>query len=396
MRNSTSSGSSARAVHDVIPLLPLTARRPVGKDGKPSKAVRVMAQWYGELHSTVSRCTHGLAWKACDVCRSWRLRAWRVGQELQGPEAKPPRVARTPRSERGPTVHGLDRKSPPPTSADSKRVKRAARKADAQAAFRRLAGLPDPEPIPEPIARPASRPASVPRPPTPTPAQPRIARAVSQTATALPQRAASRHLTKRPWSTARLVAAVTEGWFERDALALFMYMDSRDLVLDFKDGHPDAVAEVLAWFRGTMGGLSRELRTRGCRYIVATPRHTVGPARASAEELCARLAAQLPALEHLPGALVRTRAVTSGYPDGQRSTEARHMATIRYAGPDLGPHPGGTILFDDVYTSGATSRACRSVIARATGAASVLSLFITKTSARRSWQPDLGVVRRYR
>jgi predicted amidophosphoribosyltransferase len=198
---------------------------------------------------------------------------------------------------------------------------------------------------------------------------------------------------KRPWTTEGLLNAVTDGWFERDALALFMYMDSRDLVLDFKDGHPDAVAEVLAWFRGTTQQNAGELRRRDCRYIVSAPRHSVGPARASAEELCRELAASIPGLQHLPGALVRTRAVTSGFHDGLRSTEDQHLATIRYAGPNLGEAAGGFILFDDVYTSGATSRASRTVLMRA-GAKTVLSLFITKTSAHRAWQPTRGVVQR--
>lgn len=374
-----------------------------------------MAQSYGGLASAVSRCTHGLPSRACAECRAWRLRAWGVLTDDKSdptletaypPAATPtttPAPARRPRAERGPTIHGEDRKPAPPTREDGRRAKRAARKAESQAAFRRLAGLPDePPPPPAPVAAPLR---TVPVQPTTerTPsARPRV-RAVtpprigsSAARTIRTPTTAPAPLIKRPWTPEKLRGAVTEGWFDRDSLALFMYMDSRDVVLDFKDGHPAAVAEVLAWFRGTMKQIAGEVRQRGCRYLVAAPRHTPGPARASAEELCRQLAAAVPGLEHLPGALVRARAVTSGYHDGQRSSEAQHLATIRYAGPDLGLEPGGFLLFDDVFTSGATSSACRQVITRATRATSVTAIFITKTSARRSWQPGLGIVRRSR
>ncbi len=350
-----------------------------------------MARWYGDFASIMNSCPHGLPWTTCGECQSWRLRGWVVRGVATSARQRAVRHER-------PTLHAEDRKPPPPTSAESKRRKRLDRKAATQTAYRRLAGLPEPEPEPAelnlidttPPVRQVAQPAS------PAPPARRAAvrsRVLSGTIAAPPSTA---RVTKRPWSTSGLRSAVTDGWFEGDALALFMYMDSRDLVLDFKDGHPHAVAEVLAWFRGTARQIASQVERRDCRYIVCAPRHTAGPPRASAEELCRELAASIPGLRHLPGALVRTKVVTSGYHDGQRSTEDQHLATIRYAGPDLGQNAGGFILFDDVFTSGATSRACRRVLVRATGTRSVLSLFITKTSARRAWQPARGVVQRLR
>jgi len=181
-----------------------------------------------------------------------------------------------------------------------------------------------------------------------------------------------------------LRASVSEGWFDsRRKFALFQYTPSRHAVIAFKEGNEEALAELGQWVLGTLPGIRSWLASASVRYIVSAPRHVVG-GFAPGEAICAQLAAGLPGLEHLPGALVRTTETPSAYQSGaDRLGVAAHLETIRYVGPPLNQvHPFGIILFDDVHTSGATSAACELVLRLATGCDTVLGLFLSRTGAQ--------------
>jgi hypothetical protein len=277
-----------------------------------------------------------------------------------------------------------------------RRAARVAQKAAAAAAWREMAGIPEPPTASEPSDTHER----------PTTARKVLAAAgdgasVSQVAAltwmagAADAVAAGRSAPRVPdvpqpiyWNRARFTSELAEGWFEGDNFVLFRYMASRPMVVDFKDMKPAALVEVTSWMLGTLPGIASTLRSAGCRFVLTPPGRNVGPARGSAEALCATLASAFPWLEHMPGALERTDVVSSRYHDGRAPGLERHLATIRVTIPRPPPTsgPSAALLFDDVFRDGATSEACRRHLMQSLGVDRVFGLFITRTSAQ--WPPS--------
>jgi hypothetical protein len=221
------------------------------------------------------------------------------------------------------------------------------------------------------------------------------------------------------------------GTFHADDFAVFSYPpkryerfqghnDTTDLVLDFKDENWDAVAEVSRWATRSINENLEAFRDRrGCRYIVAAPKHNARSRNVPVEELCARLAVTFRWLTHLDGALARTTDVPKSAGAAVRPTVDQHIATIDFTAPtpvaghevdgrpycpvhrqrfrgqtgfdyhnkwahagrpaDVpGAYEGAFLLVDDVITHGATSSACRRIIHNATGRDTV-GFFVGKT-----------------
>ncbi len=155
-----------------------------------------------------------------------------------------------------------------------------------------------------------------------------------------------------------------------------------NLILHFKNEGPKSVELVSRLMGDTVAGIEKRLRDElRCRYIVATPPSGKGTARSASELLCKSLADRFGCLKHLPGALERASAVKkSAYaPPGERPSYEDHLNSIRWVGPDLDLKGKGVVLFDDVYTRGATSLACRTILKKATGCSVVVGLFLGRT-----------------
>lgn len=174
-----------------------------------------------------------------------------------------------------------------------------------------------------------------------------------------------------------------------DDLFLLPYFSKRsgkdnfvtDFILDFKSGALQAIriaAEVAA---GAIYSMETKIRhTCCCRYILSIPSSRKGTSNKPSEALCSSLSQTFPWLSHLPGALVRTATVAkSAYSrPGERPSYKDHLKTIRYVGPRLERNKG-IIMFDDVFTRGETSSACRDILKKTTQCKAVLGLYLGRT-----------------
>jgi len=114
--------------------------------------------------------------------------------------------------------------------------------------------------------------------------------------------------------------------------------------------------------------------------VVAAPQHRSGPPRQSAEHICAGVAREFDWLEWVPGALVRTRSVAQsrGNRPPLRPTTAQHLESIAYRGPTAVGNRQGILLVDDVLATGATTRACRTILLETTTAQRVVGLYLAR------------------
>lgn len=155
-----------------------------------------------------------------------------------------------------------------------------------------------------------------------------------------------------------------------------------NFILNFKRGGSVATPLASRIVAGTLAEIETTLRdTYNCKYVLAAPSSSQGLAKNSSESLCAALAQRFSWLAHLRGALERTTAVAkSAYAaPGERPGYQEHLESIKYIGPKLNLRGKGVILFDDVFTRGKTSSACRTILRNATRCSHVIGVFLGRT-----------------
>lgn len=154
------------------------------------------------------------------------------------------------------------------------------------------------------------------------------------------------------------------------------------LMLDFKNDNLSAINTVQRELIQAFTPLVPYFRdTLQCNYIVTVPSSQQGALNKPCEKVCEALMEAFPWLIFLEGSLERTQTVTksSRAEVGMRPGYSDHMRSIRYAGPRLNLANESYILLDDVLTRGATSKACRDILTRATNCKQVAGLFVGKT-----------------
>lgn len=230
------------------------------------------------------------------------------------------------------------------------------------------------------------------------------------------------------YDPAQLDAARIEQW-RGDDLALLEYMpkwrggsgDASRLLLDFKEGVPEAQAVALDRSLRAFNRFAASLRKLGLRYVMSIPRSGAGQTNLGAEAIAAALSQQHSWLRHAPAALRRTKTVPkSRY---VRQPIDVHLESIAYAGPALRRDPRAALnrdncsvceiafrtqyeleahvardpghrpavllwargvavmMVDDLVTDGNTSGACREILQQA-GARRVFGFFLARTFGR--------------
>lgn len=192
-----------------------------------------------------------------------------------------------------------------------------------------------------------------------------------------------------PYDLNVIKKAVKATWETPDDFYVLSYPPVRrgdavtSFVLDFKENKSGATAIALDIMVEQLENTQSELRDkRQCRYIVCIPGHEKGFGSIAGDSMCRDLSARYPWLVFLEGALERTKTVPKAAraKRGERTNYEKHVETIRFNDSALRKSDEGIIMFDDVYTKGDTSRACRDIIRRATKCSSVTGLFLSRTN----------------
>lgn len=155
---------------------------------------------------------------------------------------------------------------------------------------------------------------------------------------------------------------------------------TRRWILDFKESKPEAIALAAHYAKKALTENEAFFRNRpdGHVYLVTIPSHSAYQPNTAGERLCALLDRQIPWVTHLPNALQRVTTVPkSSRSRGNRPGYEQHFQSIRYVGPAARPDDT-IVMFDDVFTLGATSNACRDIL-KAAGWQRVLGLYLGKT-----------------
>lgn len=158
--------------------------------------------------------------------------------------------------------------------------------------------------------------------------------------------------------------------------------DVTEFILSFKNNWSGALRLASILVGDAVAANETQLRDEyECEYVLAAPSSSMGTAGIATEYVCEMLASRFSWLTHLRGALQRTTAVAkSAYAaPGERPGYQQHLETISYVGPTLNLGGKGVILFDDVFTRGKTSSACRTIIWNATRSSYVIGVFLGRT-----------------
>jgi predicted amidophosphoribosyltransferase len=153
-----------------------------------------------------------------------------------------------------------------------------------------------------------------------------------------------------------------------------------DFVLDFKNDDQEAVAIATALIRMAITNMEPVLKKNQCKYMVSIPPCTAGKSNIPCERVCKALGQYFDWIQHLPGALQRTRSVCkSAYAaPGNRPTYDDHRSSIAYTSV-VQEQAASFIMFDDVITKGTISRACRDILIQKTRCKRVIGVFLGRT-----------------
>ena len=158
--------------------------------------------------------------------------------------------------------------------------------------------------------------------------------------------------------------------------------DVSKLIWDFKENQPQAITKVLEILVPQLCKWEKRLRDQDrCRYVVTVPGHKRGKVNAACETVAETLSERFGWLQRLPGSLERIKTVPKASHSGSygdRPKYADHIQSIRYSGGKV-PEDEGILMLDDVFTTSETSSACRDILIKESGCATVVGLFVGRT-----------------
>ena len=160
--------------------------------------------------------------------------------------------------------------------------------------------------------------------------------------------------------------------------------DPQKLTIRFKDGDDEAIKLVKNLFVSEIS--SKEYlwkNTYKIKYILTVPKSQARKTNTSCERVAATLAKTLDWLNWVRGGLIRTKTVKKSTWRGRRPDYDDHLDSIKCRVSENYRVFGGNImLLDDVFTLGATSNACSTVLRDRYPYADVYGLFLAKTMAK--------------
>lgn len=153
-----------------------------------------------------------------------------------------------------------------------------------------------------------------------------------------------------------------------------------DFVLAFKNNNNEAIAVATQLVSAAIQRIEPVLKRMDCRYVVCIPPSTAFKTNSPCETVSRAIATQFKWIEHLPGALRRTKSVPKSAlaAPGERPTYDDHRKTIAYVGkPNNTEH--SIIMLDDVITRGTVSEACRDILIEEANFKRVIGVFLART-----------------
>jgi len=192
------------------------------------------------------------------------------------------------------------------------------------------------------------------------------------------------------YSTDDIEGDILQRWEEDDFYVLRYWPkkseyanDTTRLILDFKRNRAEAFKIAVDLILSSIRKFEEEFGEKfKCRKIVSIPPSKAGRGNVPGERVCAILGEKFSWLTHLPNALVRIESVrkSAWAPPGERPDYDDHIRTIRYQGPQCRLTANSILMFDDVITRKATSKACRNILLNATHCRRIIGIYLGRTS----------------